>query len=66
MNSTNRDDEWEEDEGPDGDDDFDYDEFVEEEFGDGGSRSNFSPFVRITAIGLLLLFIALAFFKIGF
>jgi hypothetical protein len=77
MKRTNRrDDEWdddssyrddrEEDEGPDGDDDFDYEEFIENEFGGGNARSVYSPLIKLTAFLLLVLFVVLAFVQIGF
>jgi len=70
MRSERIDDEWnddpsDEDEGPDGDDDFDYEEFVENEFGGGHTRTAYSPLIKITALVLLFLFVVLAFFQLG-
>lgn len=68
MNARPQDDAWDEDEeeGPDGDDDFDYDEFVENEFGGGNQRSQFSPLVRVVAIILLLTLILITFSQLRF
>ena len=60
------DDDRDDDEGPDADDAFDYDEFVDNEFGDGNQRSQYSPLIRITAFLLLAIFVFLAFAQLGF
>lgn len=66
MNSRQQDDSWEDDEGPDGDDDFDYDEFVENEFGGGNQQSRYSLLVRMIALVLLLTLALLTFTQLAF
>lgn len=76
MRTHRRDEDWDDDsshrdafdddEGPDGDDDFDYEEFIENEFGGGQHRSIYSPLIKLTACILLLLFLVLAFVQFGF
>ena len=65
MNARTQDDGWDEDEGPDADDDFDYDEFIENEFGDSSKQRQHSPFVRIVAIILLITLVVFALAQFG-
>ncbi|MGV3486149.1 MAG: hypothetical protein ACO1RT_17155 [Planctomycetaceae bacterium] len=65
MSTRTQDDDWDEDEGPDGDDDFDYEEFIENEFGDSSRQRQHSPFVRIVAVILLIALVVLAFAQLG-
>ncbi len=58
-------DDWDEEEGPDGDDDFDYEEFVENEFGGGKQRKQHLPWVRIVAFTLIVIFVLLTFLRLG-
>jgi hypothetical protein len=57
------DDQADADEGPDGDDEFDYEEFIENEFGNNKKKSSHSLLIRSTALLLLLIFVLAALFQ---
>jgi len=65
WNNDRSNDDLDDDEGPDGDDDFDYEEFVDNEFGGGDSRSSYSSLIKVTTLILLAIMFFLAFVQFG-